>query len=75
MDYKVILRPLALADLEAIVRYAAGRLGTCLLDQAETLCRLPHRGGPVRRRTGAKAMADGRDKMSAILKLTRFFAQ
>jgi plasmid stabilization system protein ParE len=59
MDYKVILGPLALADLEQIVRYiaandpaAAERLSTRLLDQAETLCRLPHRGGPVRRRPG-----------------------
>ena len=59
MDYKVILSPLALADLEQIVRYvaahdaaAAQRLGTRLLDQAETLCRLPHRGGRVRARPG-----------------------
>ena len=63
MDYKVILGPLALADLEQIVRYivsrdpaAAGRLGTRLLDQAETLCRLPHRGGPVRRRPGVRKL-------------------
>ena len=63
MDYKVILSPLALADLEAIVCYiaahnpaAAGRLGTRLLDQAETLCRLPHRGGPVRRRPGVRKL-------------------
>ena len=63
MDYKVILGPLALADLEQIVRYiasrdpaAAGRLGTRLLDQAETLCRLPHRGGPVCRRPGVRKL-------------------
>ena len=63
MDYQVILGPLALADLEQIVRYiasrdpaAAGRLGTRLLDQAETLCRLPHRGGPVRRRPGVRKL-------------------
>jgi plasmid stabilization system protein ParE len=63
MDYKVILSPLALADLEQIVRYiasrdpaAAGRLGTRLLDQAETLCRLPHRGGPVRQRPGVRKL-------------------
>ena len=35
---------------------AAGRLGTRLLDQAETLCRLPHRGGPVRRRPGVRKL-------------------
>ena len=63
MDYKVILGPLAIADLEQIVRYvasrdpvAAGWLGTRLLDQAETLCRLPHRGGPVRRRPGVRKL-------------------
>jgi len=63
MDYKVILSRRALADLEQIVRYiaasdpaAAGRLGTRLLDQAETLCRLPHRGGPVRRRPGVRKL-------------------
>ena len=63
MDYKVILSPLALADLEQIVRYiarhdppVAGRLGTRLLDQAETLCDLPHRGGPVRRRPGVRKL-------------------
>ena len=63
MDDQVILGPLALADLEHIVRYiasrdpaAAGRPGTRLLDQAETLCRLPHRGGPVRRRPGVRKL-------------------
>jgi plasmid stabilization system protein ParE len=66
MDYKVILGPLALADLEQIVRYiasrdlaAAGQLGTRLLDQAETLCRLPHRGGPVRRRPACANWCSG----------------
>ena len=61
MDDKVILGPLALTDLDQILRYitsrdpaAAGRLGTRLLDQAETLCRLPHRGGQVRRRPGVR---------------------
>ena len=61
MDYQVILSPLALEDLEEIVRYiaaddpaAAERLGTRLFDQAETLCRLPHRGGSARRRQGVK---------------------
>ena len=57
MDYEVIFSPLALTDLEAIVRYvAAERLGTRLLDQAETLCHLPHRGGPVRRRPGVRKL-------------------
>jgi toxin ParE1/3/4 len=63
MDYEVILAPLALDELEQIVRYiarddpaAAQRLGTRLLDQAETLCRLPHRGGPVRRRPGVRKL-------------------
>ena len=57
MDYKVILSPLALEDLEQICRYvaeddpsAAQRVGMRLLDQAETLCRLPYRGATVRRR-------------------------
>jgi plasmid stabilization system protein ParE len=44
MDFKVILQPLALDDLEGIVRYiaekdlqAANRLGMSLLDRAEAL--------------------------------------
>lgn len=63
MEFKVILSPLALADLEGIVRYvaqhdppAAGRLGNRLLDQAESLARLPHRGGHVRRRPGVRKL-------------------
>ena len=63
MDYKVIFSPLALDDLEQIVRYvaaddlvAAQRLGTRLLDQAETLCRLPNRGGSVRARPGVRKL-------------------
>lgn len=59
MGYKVILSPLALEDLGQIITYiaqndpaAAERLGHRLLDQAETLRYLPHRGamsgsGPV----------------------------
>jgi len=46
MDFKVIFQPLALEDLEAIVRHvaqddlqAANRLGTSLLDRAESLAR------------------------------------
>ena len=64
MDYQVILSPLALEDLEEIVRYiaaddpaAAERLGTRLFDQAETLCRLPHRGGQRPASTGCKESA------------------
>ena len=44
MDFKVIFQPLALDDLESIVRHvaekdlqAANRLGRPLLDQAESL--------------------------------------
>ena len=55
MGYKLILSPLALEDLGQIVAYiaqndpaAAERLGHRLLDQAETLRYLPHRGGNVR---------------------------
>jgi len=55
MGYKVILSTLALEDLEQIVAYiaqndagAAERLGHRLLDQADTLRYLPHRGGNVR---------------------------
>jgi len=61
MDYKVILSPLALDDLEQICRYvaaedpgAAQRVGMRLLDQAETLRYLPYRGGSVRLRPGVK---------------------
>ena len=65
MDYQVILGPLALADLEQIVRYvasrdpaAAGRLGTRLLDQAETAAsRRPGAPPPRRAQTGAPALA------------------
>ncbi len=63
MDFKVILSPLALADLEEIVRYiarddpaAAGRLGNRLLDEAESLTQLPYRGGSVRRRPGVRKL-------------------
>jgi plasmid stabilization system protein ParE len=57
MDFKVIYQPLALDDLEAIVRHvakedlqAAARLGMSLLDRAESLAEFPERGGNVRRR-------------------------
>ncbi len=63
MDFKVILRPLALEDLEAIIRQvakedaqAANRLGNALLDRAESLARLPERGSNVRRRRGVKKL-------------------
>ncbi len=68
MDDKVIPGTLALADLEQIVRdiaprdpAAAGRLGTRLLDQAETLppaaSRRPRAPPPRRAQTGAPALA------------------
>jgi plasmid stabilization system protein ParE len=63
MDFKVVFQPLALDDLEAIVRHvaqddlqAANRLGMSLLDQAESLAQLPGRGGNVRRRPGVKKL-------------------
>ena len=63
MDFKVIFQPLALDDLEGIVRHvaekdlqAANRLGTSLLDQAESLAQLPDRGSNVRRRPGVKKL-------------------
>jgi plasmid stabilization system protein ParE len=63
MDFKVILQPLALDDLEAIVRHvaekdvqAANRLGMSLLERAEGLAQFPERGGNVRRRPGVKKL-------------------
>lgn len=63
MDFKVILRPLALEDLKAVVEHiaeedaqAANRLGNALLDQAESLARLPERGSKVRRRRGVRKL-------------------
>lgn len=63
MDFKVILQPLALDDLEAIVRHvaekdmqAAKRLGMSLLDRTEALAQFPERGGNVRRRPGVKKL-------------------
>ena len=63
MDFKVIYQPLALEDLEGIVRHvaekdsqAANRLGMSLLDQAETLAHFPERGSNVRRRPGVKKL-------------------
>jgi plasmid stabilization system protein ParE len=61
MDFKVILSPLALNDLEEIVRYvaaddpmAAERLGTRLINLAGTLQKLPRRGTKVRLRPGVR---------------------
>ena len=63
MDFKVIYQPLALDDLEAIVRHvaekdvqAANRLGMSLLDRAEALAQFPERGGNVRSRPGVKKL-------------------
>lgn len=63
MDFKVIYQPLALQDLEAIVRHvaekdlpAANRLGMSLLDRAEALTQFPERGGNVRSRSGVKKL-------------------
>jgi plasmid stabilization system protein ParE len=63
MDFKVIYQPLALDDLEAIVRHvaekdlqAANWLGTSLLDRAEALAHFPERGSNVRRRPGVRKL-------------------
>lgn len=63
MDFKVVYQPLALDDLEAIVRHiaekdllAANRLGMSLLDRAEALAQFPERGSNVRRRPGVKKL-------------------
>jgi len=63
VDFKVILQPIALDDLAAIVRHvaqddlhAARRLGMSLLEQAQSLARMPQRGGNVRRRPGVKKL-------------------
>jgi plasmid stabilization system protein ParE len=63
MDFKVIYQPLALDDLESIVRHvaekdleAANRLGISLLDRAETLAQFPERGGNVQSRPGVKKL-------------------
>lgn len=63
MDWQVILSPLALDDLEQIVRYvtqhdpqAAERLGNRLLDHAESLREVPQRRGPVRSRPGVRKL-------------------
>jgi toxin ParE1/3/4 len=63
MDFKVIYQPLALDDLEGIVRHvaekdvqAANKLGMSLLDHAETLAQFPERGGNVRSRPGVKKL-------------------
>ena len=61
MDYRVILSQPALNDLGEIARYiaedspnAAERVGTELLDLAESLAVLPLRGAPLRSRPGVR---------------------
>jgi len=61
MDYRVILSKPALRDLGEIARYiakdspdAAERVGTELLDLAESLAVLPLRGAPLRTRPGVR---------------------
>lgn len=61
MDYRVILSRPALNDLGEIARYiaddspvAAERIGTELLDLAESLAVMPLRGAPLRARPGAR---------------------
>ena len=61
MDYRVILSKPALCDLGEIARYiaednpsAAERVGTELLDLAESLAVLPLRGAPLRTRPGVR---------------------
>jgi toxin ParE1/3/4 len=63
MDFKVVYQPLALDDLEGIVRHiaekdvqAANRLGMSLLDLAETLSQFPERGTNLRRRPGVRKL-------------------
>ncbi len=63
MDYKVTFSAPALADLESIVRFvaqydahAATRLGNSLVDEAESLARLPERGSRVRPRPGIRKL-------------------
>jgi plasmid stabilization system protein ParE len=63
MDFKVILQPLALQDLEGIVLHvaekdvqAANRLGMSLLDRAEALALFPEHGGNVRSHPGVKKL-------------------
>lgn len=61
MDYRVILSQPALSDLGEIARYiaedslvAAERVGTELLDLAESLAILPLRGAPLHSRPGVR---------------------
>jgi plasmid stabilization system protein ParE len=63
MDFKVVYQPLALDDLEGIVRHiaekdvqAANRLGMSLLGRAEALAQFPERGGNVRSRPGVRML-------------------
>jgi addiction module RelE/StbE family toxin len=63
MDYRLIYTKLAERDLEEIVRYiaqdsarAAEQVGLELVELAESLTTLPHRGAPVHRRPGVRKM-------------------
>lgn len=63
MDYRVILSPAALRDLGAIARYiaqdnpaAARKVGLDLVAMAQSLSRLPYRGGETAGRTGRRKL-------------------
>ena len=63
MDYRVILAKSALRDLGAMARYiaedspeVAERVGTDLLNLAESLAALPLRGAPIRSRPGVRRL-------------------
>jgi plasmid stabilization system protein ParE len=64
MDYRVGLSEAARDDLGMVVRFlaaqspeAAVRIGDEILDAALALSVLPHRGAPVRRRTGLRKLS------------------
>jgi len=61
MDYRLIYTKPAERDLERIVRYiapdnprAAEKIGLELVELAESLTQMPHRGAPVRDRAGVR---------------------
>jgi len=63
MDYKIILSPQAIADVEAIVRriakdnpVAAERVGYALLDRVMILESFPFLGSPVPRKRGIRKL-------------------
>jgi len=66
MDYKVIYSPNAISDLAEIVRFvaeddpqAALRLGEQLVDDADSLGRLPYRFPTFRRRANVRKLVTG----------------